>query len=351
MGYIGPSVVKQLRRSYPEATIIGYDMGYFAQCLTNTHFFPECQVDAQVFGDVRDIPGDLLKDVDSVVYLSAISNDPMGKLYEDITLDVNCHAGVKMAEKLKASGGSSFVFASSCSVYGAGGEGAKTEESAVNPLTAYAKSKINAEKGLANLADKDFKVTALRFSTACGMSERLRLDLVVNDFVASAVATRKITILSDGTPWRPLIHIKDMARAMDWAISRSPYESGDFLVVNVGRKDWNYQVKDLAYAVAKVIPGTDVSINSNAQPDKRSYQVDFSKFASLAPDHQPLYDLETTVIELKEGLEKMNFKDESFRESNFMRLKVLTGLSSTGHLTEDLRWSFNAREAGQLAAS
>jgi nucleoside-diphosphate-sugar epimerase len=344
MGYIGPSVVKQLRATYPEATIIGFDMGYFAQCLTNTHFLPECQVNKQIFGDVREFPESLLGDIDAVIYLSAISNDPMGKLYEDITLDVNYRAGVRIAKQAKKAGVKSFVFASSCSVYGAGGEGAKTEASEVNPLTAYAKSKIFSERELIHVADETFKVTALRFSTACGMSERLRLDLVVNDFVASAVASKKITILSDGTPWRPLIHIKDMARAMDWAILRDAAEGGNFLAVNVGRKDWNYQVKDLAEAVAEVIPGTEVSLNSNAQPDKRSYQVDFSKFEKLAPDHQPLYDLKTTVVEIRKGLEEMNFQDESFRDSEFMRLKVLTRLGSSGYLTEDLKWDYYPKE-------
>jgi len=345
MGYIGPSVVKQMRNTYPDATIVGYDMGFFAQCLTNTNFLPECQVDIQYFGDVREFPKTILGDVDAVIHLAAISNDPMGKTYEDITLDVNFRASVNIAKLAKEAGVKAFVFASSCSVYGAGGEGAKTEDSQVNPLTAYAKSKIFTENELIKIADKNFKVTALRFSTACGMSERLRLDLVVNDFVASAVATKNITILSDGTPWRPLIHIKDMARAMDWAILRDPAESDNYLAINVGRKDWNYQVRELANAVASVIPGTEVSINSDAPPDKRSYQVDFSLFKKLAPNHQPLYDLKTTVKEIKEGLEAMEFKDGEFRNSLFMRLKVLTRLESLGLLTPDLKWEIHPKTA------
>jgi nucleoside-diphosphate-sugar epimerase len=172
------------------------------------------------------------------------------------------------------------------------------------------------------------------------MSERLRLDLVVNDFVASAVASKNITILSDGTPWRPLINIKDMARAMDWAILRDPEESGDYLAVNIGRQDWNFQVKDLAAEIAKAIPGTQVSLNTDAQPDKRSYQVDFSLFENLAPDHQPQYDLWTTIYELKEGLQTMDFVDQNFRESLLIRLKVLAHLKSKGLLHSDLTWTF-----------
>ncbi|MFQ5450566.1 MAG: NAD-dependent epimerase/dehydratase family protein [Nitrospinaceae bacterium] len=343
MGYIGPSVVQRLRATYPGATLMGYDMGYFAQCLTHAAYLPECRVDVQHFGDVRNFPEDLLPGVDAVVHLAAISNDPMGKAYEEITLDVNYRSSVRIAEMAKAAGVGAFVFASSCSVYGAAGEGPRTEDSPVNPLTAYAKSKVFTENGLKPLADKNFKVTALRFSTACGMSERLRLDLVVNDFVASAVATKKIVILSDGTPWRPLINIKDMARAMDWAILRDPAEGGDFLAVNIGSKEWNYQIRDLAEAVARVIPGTEVSINPDAQPDKRSYQVDFSLFNRLAPGHQVQYDLLTTVTDLKEGLEAMEFNDPDFRDSPFMRLKMLSKLESSGCLGPDLEWKFDRR--------
>ena len=176
------------------------------------------------------------------------------------------------------------------------------------------------------LASSDFRITCLRFATACGMSERLRLDLVLNDFVASAVASGKITILSDGTPWRPLIHIKDMARAIDWGVERPLGAGGPFLVVNAGTNEWNYQVRDLAEAVARVIPGTEVSINRDAQPDKRSYRVNFDLFRSLAPDHQPQYDLDTTIQELREGLEAMTFREQNFRNTNFMRLKIIDSL-------------------------
>lgn len=229
MGYIGPTVVKRLKASYPNATLIGLDMGYFATCLTASRYLPECRVHAQVFTDVRSIDKELLSGVDAVVYLAAISNDPMGASFEEITLDVNHRAAIALAEQARAAGAKSFVFASSCSVYGFAEGGAKTEESEVNPLTAYAKSKVGAEKDLAALASQNFAVTCLRFATACGMSERLRLDLVLNDFVASAVTAKKITILSDGTPWRPLIHIRDMARAIDWGVQRKSEAGGIFI--------------------------------------------------------------------------------------------------------------------------
>ncbi len=338
MGYIGPNLVKHLRRTYPDASLTGLDLAFFAHCLTNAVRLPESMVDVQYFGDVRKVDVDFLKGFDAVVHLAAISNDPMGKTFEDATYEINHLASVDIARKARDAGVSSFVYASSCSIYGAAEDSPRTEESNLNPLTAYAKSKVRAERDLEQLARDGFKITCLRFATACGMSDRLRLDLVLNDFVAAAVVSKKITILSDGTPWRPLINTKDMARAIDWAITRDAAEAGSFLAVNAGSDEWNYQIKDLAEAVARVVGGVEVSINTNAEPDRRSYRVDFSLFRKLAPSHQPQYDLTATVEELKEGLEAMRFRDTDFRNSTYMRLKVLTSLRESGLLTERLQW-------------
>jgi nucleoside-diphosphate-sugar epimerase len=256
-----------------------------------------------------------------------------------VTLDVNYHAGVQMAKQAKAAGVRSFVFASSCSVYGFADDRPRTERSETAPLTAYAKSKVLTEQTLSAVASSDFRVTCLRFATACGMSDRLRLDLVLNDFVASAVATGRITVLSDGTPWRPLIDVQDMARAIEWAVDRDSDAGGNFLVVNAGSDDWNYQVHELARAVAEVVPGTDVSVNRNAPSDRRSYRVDFSLFRTLAPEHQPRCDLRGTIDGLRRGLTAMQFQDPDFRNSAFMRLKVLADLQSRGLLSETLDWN------------
>jgi len=339
MGYIGPCVVGHLRSCYPDAELIGFDTGYFAGCLTSNGIFPECRVNIQHFADVRNISQNLLRTVDAVVHLAGISNDPMGKAFEGVTLDINYKASIKLAKMAKQAGVKAFVFASSCSMYGAAGGQAKTEDSELNPLTAYAKSKVYTERDLEPLAGNGFTVTSLRFSTACGMSDRLRLDLVLNDFVAAAIASKQIKILSDGTPWRPLININDMARAIDWAIGRKAVDGRNFLAVNIGSNSWNYQIKDLAEAVAGIIPGTEVSINKDAEPDKRSYSVDFSLFEQVAPNHQPEHDLATTVNELKNGLESMRFNDENFRNSRFMRLKVLNHLRENNMLTESLQWA------------
>jgi nucleoside-diphosphate-sugar epimerase len=337
-GYVGPAVLRQLRHAYPQATLVGLDNGYFAHCLTNADFLPELKADIQYFADVRRLPAGVLQGVDAIVHLAAISNDPMGNTFEEVTFDVNFQASVNLARQAKSAGVRSFIFASSCSMYGLADDTPRQETSPLNPLTAYAKSKVRTEAELQRLADKSFTVTCPRFATACGMSPRLRLDLVVNDFVACAVSSRNITILSDGTPWRPLIHVRDMARAIVWAIGRDP-AYGDFLAVNVGSSSWNYQVKQLAEAVAQVIPGVSISINKNAPPDNRSYRVDFGLYERLAPMHQPQVDLLTTVRELKAGLEAMGFNDPQFRASTFMRLEVLKRLREKGLIDGNLEWT------------
>lgn len=342
MGYVGPGVVQHLRRQFPQAELIGYDMGFFAHCLTGAPRLPESRLNRQIFGDVRQLPADLLRGVDAVVHLSAISNDPMGQTYEAVTMDVNHQAGIRLARQAKAAGVRAFVFASSCSIYGAGGESAKTETSDLNPLTAYARSKVASELDLRPLAADDFCVTCLRFATACGWSDRLRLDLVVNDFVAGAVTSGDINILSDGTPWRPLIHVQDMARAIEWALGRETSHGGAFLAINTGADNWNYQVRDLAQAIAEIIPGTEVSLNAAAPPDKRSYRVDFGLYREMAPAHQPQRTLPDTIAELRDGLLAMNFRDAAFRSSQLMRLRVLTALRESGELTDELTWALPA---------
>jgi nucleoside-diphosphate-sugar epimerase len=181
-------------------------------------------------------------------------------------------------------------------------------------------------------------VTCLRFATACGFSPRLRLDLVLNDFAASALATGKIVVLSDGTPWRPLIHVRDMARAIDWAATREATNGANYLVLNVGADAWNYPIRELAEAVCHEINDVDFSVNPEAPADKRSYRVDFARFRDLAPDHQPQETLASTVQELLSGLQQIGFSDPDFRESRYIRLRVLSDLRKNGKLSENLSW-------------
>lgn len=339
MGYIGPALARHLRQAMPNAHLIGYDTGYFAHCLTGATVLPESLFDAVHFGDVRSFPAELLKEVDGVVHLAAVSNDPMGKRFEAVTDAINHRASVDIFRKARDAGVGHFVFASSCSIYGFAAGGPRSEGDALNPLTAYARSKVDTEVAMAAADPGAMTVTALRFATACGMSDRTRLDLVLNDFVASALATGVITVLSDGSPWRPLIDIKDMSRAIHWALIRPNDAGGANLAVNAGSDVWNYQVRDLAQAVADQIPGTRVSIATAAPPDKRSYRVDFRRFAELAQGFTPQIGLEQTVRELKEGLSTSGFADPDFRNSQYMRLKVLERHISEGRLTEDLRWT------------
>ncbi|MBL0182768.1 MAG: SDR family oxidoreductase [Chitinophagaceae bacterium] len=337
LGYIGPMVVKHFRKVRSDSFLAGYDIGYFIQNNTYNGIVGDALLDVQHFGDVRNFNIALLNGFDALIYLAAISNDPMGNAYKTPTLDINCNAANHIAQEAKKAGVKHFVFASSCSVYGFADSAARTELSEVNPLTAYARSKVNAEKGLQPLADADFQITCLRFATACGYSDRLRLDLVLNDFVASAIVARKISILSDGTPWRPLIHVKDMARAMDWAIQRK--EGGNFLIINTGSNVWNYQVKELAAAVQQLFTDVEVDINVNAQPDKRSYKVSFDLYEKLAPAHQPQVSLADAVQDLKNGLLGLGFSDTNFRQSSMIRLKTIEKLITNKIIDQNLAFN------------
>jgi len=322
----------------PHAELIGYDSAFFAHCLTSSDALPEIGINIQHFGDVRDLPGTLLSGVDAVVHLAAVSNDPMGNRFEAVTESINAKASLRLADLARIAGVRTFVFASSCSIYGSVEGKPRRESDPVHPITAYARSKAETEWGLRTMDLAPMTATCLRFATACGMSPRLRLDLVLNDFVACALATGEVTVLSDGSPWRPLIDVTDMARAIEWAIMRDPRAGGNLLSVNVGSDIWNYQVKDLANAVQMSLPGTRVSINAIAEPDRRSYRVDFSLFRELAPLHQPQMLLPESIRRLQTGLTEMGFGDANFRNSSLVRLKVLDRLISSSRLSPDLRW-------------
>ena len=337
-GYIGPVVISALKKKYPHYKYIGIDTGFFVHNLMTNDELPDRKFNVQYWEDVRNIPINIFDNIDAVIHLAAISNDPMGNKFEKVTNDINLEASINIAKLSKKAGVKNFVFASSCSVYGFAGEDAKTENDELNPLTAYAKSKIGVEDRVKDIASEKFIVTSLRFATACGWSPRLRLDLVLNDFVASAISSGTIEILSDGTPWRPLINVSDMARAMDWAMHRKIENGGKYISVNIGKESWNYQVKQIAEAICDIIPKTNLSIDVNAQPDKRSYKVDFSLFRQLAPDYQPIKNLDQTIKEIYGGLQNIGFNDKKFRDSKYMRLNSLNYLIKNNILDNDLNW-------------
>jgi len=339
MGYVGSVLVKHFMSNYDDIKIVGFDNGYFSDCLTGTTIEPESLIDHQYIGDIRNIDPNILKGVEHIIHLAAISNDPIGNEFKEVTTDINFNSTINLAKLAVKYNVKSFTLASSCSIYGNGTNEARTEVCETNPLTAYAKSKIQSENKLQELANDKFKVTSLRFSTACGVSDRLRLDLVLNDFVASAYVQKKIQILSDGSPWRPIIDVLDMARAFDWGINRIIKESGNYLVVNIGQNKNNVQIKDLAYLVKEHFPEIEIEINANAEPDKRSYKVDFNLFNSLAPKkYLPQESISSTIVRIKNSLERMKFSDKSFRESELMRLVKIKNLRIQNKLNHNLEW-------------
>jgi len=341
LGYVGPLLCKILRDYYPSVNIVGYDTAFFANDLLDLEVKPEYFVDTQHYGDIRDIKEEFLIGIDSVIHLAAISNDPMGVEFENVTEEINRSASVRLAQLSINAGVKNFVYASSCSMYGYSEGGARKETDPTNPLTSYAKSKIGTEEDVKNISLGNMIFTSLRFATACGWSPRLRLDLVLNDFVASAISVSKITVQSDGSPWRPLIDVEDMARAIAWAILRRKEEGGQFLAVNAGNNMNNFQVKVIADKVAEQLPGTIISINENALPDKRSYAVDFSLFESLAPNFVPQIKLEESIRRLIFNLNHLEFNDKDFRNSNFIRLNSLRKRIKNNKLSTGLRWIYN----------
>jgi len=341
-GYVGSTLMRYLTEKYKNYNLIGYDNGYFSGDFIseNIHGFRwnvDDLLNKKIYGDVRNFDESILvkHNIDTIIHLAAISNDPISNKFEEVTTDINCKATYNLIVKASKVGVKNFIFASSCSVYGFSEGGEVNEQSKINPLTPYAKSKNYVEGFLERNIDllEDMKITCLRFATACGMSDRLRLDLVLNDFVASALTTGKIEIMSDGTPWRPLVDTQDMARAIDWAIHR---DGNNFEIVNVG--SYNYQVKELAEFVKEQLPETEITINPDAAPDKRSYKVNFDKFKQLAPDYFPKISVQETISNLIIGLKDCKFTDKDFRKGHLIRLNKLNYLKETNQINDKLEW-------------
>ena len=238
---------------------------------------------------------------DIIIYLAAVSNDPMGKNFKEATKDINYLNCIKLAKQAKKNNIKKLIFASSCSMYGSSGSILKKENDKLDPLTDYAKSKVNAEKKLKKISSENFKIISLRFATAAGLSSNLRLDLVFNDFIANAILKNEIELLSSGTSWRPLIHVNDMAKAFHWAIEY--HSKKNFLAVNIGSENWNFKIIDLAKMISKLIKGTQIKI-SNKNIDKRSYRVNFKLFKKIAPKHQPSMNFKIAVKDLENFFKK-----------------------------------------------
>lgn len=332
-GYVGTVLTHKLNNSYQIDTI---DALWFG-CSNSSNLLPEVNVNQHLAIDIRDLKEENFVGYDSVILLAAVSNDPIGKEFEEVTFEINHHASLKLIKLAKQAGVKNFIFASSCSVYGIANEGSKVESDDINPLTAYAKSKALVEEELENLSSNTFKTIAFRFATACGASPRLRLDLVLNDFVASAVLNSKIEILSDGTPWRPLIHVEDMIRAIEWGIENVSNLRSSYTVLNVGSEQWTFTMESLAQKISNSLGGVEIEINPDGKPDPRSYKVDFSAFKSMAPNYQPIKNFDQAVLELKDQILKYVMHNQ-FRSSNWIRLNILKELIAENKLDRNLRW-------------
>lgn len=332
LGYIGTVLVPMLRRR--GWTVVGLDTGFFP---ADSFYSAPSAPDRQITMDVRDVEAANLPAVDAAVHLAALSNDPMGAIDPRLTDDINHLATVRLAEIVRGLGARRFMFSSSCSIYGAGVAQALSEEDAFAPQTAYAHSKVDAERDLLALATDDFSPVFLRNGTAFGLSPAMRFDLVVSNLTGYGWTEGRVKILSDGTPWRPLVHILDISASFV-ALLEADRDAVHGQAFNIGRDENNHQVRDMASAVAAFLPDTEVVYAGQGDPDSRDYNVSFAKLAGLSGQPLVRWSLEAGVAELVGALHARGLSVDEFRGAPALRLKQLTDLMSDGRLDDDLRW-------------
>ncbi len=330
-GYIGSVMVPMLQEQGHE--VVGLDTDWFQRC-TFTGTIPEVE---SINKDTRDIEESDIEGFDAIIHLAGLSNDPMGDFRPMITEEINDAASVRLAEMAKKVGVKRFLFASSCSNYGASGDNFLTEEADFNPVTAYGRSKVQVELAVNKLADDNFCPTYLRASTAFGVSPRIRFDLVINNLTAWAVTTGRVFLKSDGTPWRPLVHVEDICRAYI-AVLNAPIDLIHNEAFNVGLTTENYQMSELADIVKDVVPGCRVDYADDAGPDTRCYRVDCNKIARVLHGFKPQWTVRRGVEELYLQYKETGLTLEEFEGEKFMRIAHLQWLIKTGLLDEDYRW-------------
>lgn len=287
--------------------------------------------------DVRAVEVADLAGFDAIVHLAALSNDPLGDLNPELTYEINHRASVRLARIGKEAGVRRFVFASSCSNYGAAGDAPVTETSELNPVTAYGRSKVLVEQDVAKLADARFVPTFLRCATAYGVSPRLRFDVVLNNLVAWAFTSGKVFLKSDGTPWRPIVHIEDISRAFI-AVLAAPDDAVRGEAFNVGRNDQNYRISEIAMIVKETVPGCEIAFAADAGPDKRNYRADFGKISRVLPGFKPQWDARKGARQLYDAYRAIGLKLEEFEGPRYRRIDQLKGLLAEKALGPDLRW-------------
>ena len=330
-GYIGSVMVPVLVAAGYEVT--GLDTGYFRECT----LVPDSAVVPWVRKDIRDLEPSDLEGYDAVIHLAALSNDPIGNLNPDWTEEINFRASVCLAKLAKAAGVERFLFSSSCIMYGMSEAAVVNEDSPLDPKTEYAKSKVKSERAISKLAGDGFSPTFLRNGTVYGVSPRMRFDTVFNDLMGSAVATGKVVLYSDGKPWRPVVHVQDVARSFI-AVLEAPIADVHNQVFNNGANHLNHQIIELAEVVVQAVPGCALEVLSQSDADQRTYKTDFSKFARVFPKFKFKWTVEKGAQELYEAFKAVGLTHDDFVNRRFTRLKWLCYLLDTGRLDSSLRW-------------
>lgn len=330
-GYIGSVLVPMLRKTRHQ--VVGLDNYLFEGCS-----FGDEPTDVPALRmDVRDVQASDLKGFDAIIHLAALSNDPLGDLNPECTYDINHKASVRLAKLAKEVGVPRFLFSSSCSLYGLAGDEFVQEDAAFNPITPYGESKVRVEADVSKFADENFSPTFLRNATAYGMSPKLRADLVVNNLVGFAFTTGEALIRSDGTPWRPLVHVEDICRAF-LAVLHAPRELVHNEAFNVGQTEENYQIRDVAQMVEEIVPGTKIKYAEGGEPDPRCYRVDCGKIARTLPEFKPQWTVRRSIEELYVNYKTHGLTLDEFISDRFMRIKHIKKLQSDRRLNANLRW-------------
>ncbi len=334
-GYIGAVLTPMLVERGHQVT--GLDTDLFGACTFTGELTPV----PELKGDVRDLDGQVLKGFDAVIHLAGLSNDPLGDYDPSLTDDINHRGSVRLATSAKQAGVGRFLFASSCSNYGGGGQDFLAEDAAFNPVTPYGVSKVEVERDVTPLADDDFSPVFLRASTAYGLSPRIRFDLVVNNLTAWAFCTGEVHLKSDGSPWRPLVHVEDIARAYVALLEadRSLVHGRAF---NVGSTTENYRIREVAEIVHDVVPDCEIGFAEGASPDKRCYRVDCNLLARTIHGFKPQWTVRRGVEQLYEAYRRVGLKLEDFEGPKFKRIDHVKQLLAAGRLDRSLRWTGNA---------
>ncbi len=330
-GFIGTVMVPMLVKEGFDVT--GLDTDLYRYC---TYGDMALEIPT-ILKDVRDVEKEDLEAFDAVVHLAALSNDPLGNLNPALTYDINYKASVRIAEIAKEVGVKRFLFASSCSMYGKAGDIILDETADFNPVTPYAKSKVYVERDVSQMASDEFSLVFLRNATAYGVSPRIRFDLVINNLVAWAFTTGKILMKSDGTPWRPLVHIEDISQAVICAL-KAPQETIHNLAVNVGSNEENYQMRDLAVYVKEVVPNCELEYSKDAGPDPRCYRVNFDKIHKTFPDFKTRWTAKKGVEQCYQSYLKHGLQKDEYEGIRYKRIAHIENLIKEGKLDINLRW-------------